>query len=61
MNNCNGNGTPKNGVCVCNPGYQLGDCSIQPTPLGSVYNITLGPRGMEFFILNLNGSDTIVS
>lgn len=61
LNNCSNNGTIlDNGVCQCNPGVQLSDCSLVPDLLTIKVNVTLGPRGMAFYQLDLQGSDNIV-
>jgi len=55
MNNCNGNGKcSAAGTCICNPGYFLEDCSLQPqayNPSANTY--TLPPRGYVYLKFTL--------
>jgi len=62
MNNCSDHGhCDDRGLCVCDQGYFLGDCSVKPEDLEQDQTYTLAPRGYAFFRLPANGNDQFVT
>ena len=60
-NNCNGNGgCGAHGICNCQDGYGLADCSAKAVNLNTFTTYSLNNRGYLFFEVVLSGKDKLV-